>query len=98
MDLAIDLMGGENLNTLRRLASRASLQIEVMGMQRTDDFSIADQSVGQRTLAVRTPVMRGKYSAVTLAEYRERLRADNKAAALPKRNSANAAKIDHCCN
>ena len=75
-------------HALTRFAAGAVLQIELMGMQRTDDLSRRRHPFGQRPLPMRTAVLGGEQPAVALAEDGDLLLADDIAAALSRRDSA----------
>src|SRR5687767_10548768 len=83
-----------HLETLAMFAARTVLQVESVGMEWTDDASPSDHPFGQRSLAVRTAVLRGKQPAVALAEDGDLFSAYNIAAALTHGDSAHAPQTD----
>lgn len=84
--LAAELAHGEHFHALTGFAARAALQVELMRVQRTDDFAAAHDAFGERTLLVRTAALRGEESAVALAEDCDFFGADEIAAALAQRD------------
>jgi hypothetical protein len=87
----------ENLQLLG-FASTSCFQIELMGMERTDDPSVSDESFGQRPLLMRASVLGCKKHSVALAEHSDLLIADDIASALPKGDSVDAAKVGEGCD
>ena len=91
-NIPVHLTHAENLQLLR-LASTSCFQIELMGMEGTDDPAVSDESFGERPLLMRASVLGCEKDAVPLTEHSDLLIADDIASALTQRDSVDAAKV-----
>src|SRR5688572_1994824 len=92
--VAVDFFDMVNLDAFGGFTSFARFQIELMGVQRTDNPVAAEQPFGKRALAVRATVLGGEDPSVALPEHGHFPGSDNVAAALTGRNRVDGTQID----
>ena len=93
-NFSVELPHGIGLHALAGLAAEAGREFEFVGVERTDDFAAARYAFGERTLLVRTAILRGKKPSVALPENGDLLPAHQVTAAVSGRDFFDAAEID----
>lgn len=96
-DDAVDFLDWKHLKRFFLYRAGTGFQAELVTVHRTNDLAVAEQSFGQRAKSVRTSIVSGEYFSIALAEYGERLTANDVTASLPQWDGGDTTKIDNRC-
>ncbi len=83
-----------NFDALVRFRSLTCGKVELVAVQRTDDFSRSADAFGKRALAMRAAILRRKQPSVTLPKDRDFFTFDDVAPALAKWNIIDITQVD----
>ena len=95
MNVAVDHFDRKGFDAFRLFTAMTGAKIELMRVQRADDFAIAYQAFRQRALPVRTTILHSEDAPIALAKHGDLLAANDVRSALPGRNLLNTAEVDH---